>query len=440
MIYAERIIGHVGLAKIDAKPKPACNIGNPLMTITATHVHASVMPQHSEAPQHPTPVDLPRQLRSFALTVIPILAVLHAYIGWRLLPALPIGMPGTVVGGIMLGLSTLLIPLGMLAHFFVTRPALADRISWMGSVVMGLFSSVLVLTLLRDLLLLVAGTPSYASITATAVLLAAVLLTLIGFVNARRLARVVSIDVPLAGLPVPLTGFTIVQISDIHVGTTIKGDYVTAIVNRVNGLNADLIALTGDVVDGSVAQLSIHTAPLARLRARHGVFVVTGNHEYYSGAQDWMAEFQLLGLRGLMNEHVVIEHNGASLVVAGVTDFSAGSFDPAQRSDPLLALAGSPEGIPRILLAHQPRTAPAAALAGFDLQLSGHTHGGQFWPWNLLVGLQQPFTAGLHRLGRLWVYTSRGTGYWGPPKRFGAPSEITLLRLVPDLANRGHQG
>jgi len=394
------------------------------------------MPQHPEAAQHPTPVDLPKQLRRFALTVIPILAVLHAYIGWRLLPALPIGTLGIVVGGIVLGLSTLLIPLGMFARFFVPLPALADRISWVGSVVMGLFSSVLVLTLLRDLLLLVAGTPSLAGATATAVLLAAALLTLIGFVNARRVAQVVRIDIPLAGLSASLAGFTIVQISDIHVGPTIKGDYVAAIVERVNGLDADLIAITGDVVDGSVLQLSSHTAPLARLRARHGTYVVTGNHEYYSGALEWMAEFRLLGLRGLMNEHVVIEHDGARLVVAGVTDYSAGSFDLAQRSDPLAALAGSPEGIPRILLAHQPRTAPAAASVGFDLQLSGHTHGGQFWPWNLLVGLQQPFTAGLHRLGRLWVYTSRGTGYWGPPKRFGAPSEITLLRLVPDSVSR----
>ena len=387
-------------------------------------------------PQHPTPINLPGRLRRFALTVIPILAGLHAYIGWRLLPALPIGTLGTVVGGVVLGLSTLLIPLGMFARFFVPRPALADRISWTGSVVMGLFSSVLVLTLLRDLLLLVAGAPSLAGATATMVILAAVTVTAIGFINARRVAQVIRIDVPLAGLPASLAGFTIVQISDIHVGPTIKGDYVAAIVDRVNGLDADLVAITGDVVDGSVARLSIHTAPLARLRARHGAYVVTGNHEYYSGALEWMAEFQLLGLRGLMNEHVVIEHDGARLVIAGVTDYSAHLFDLAQRSDPLAALAGSPEGIPRILLAHQPRTAPAAASVGFDLQLSGHAHGGQFWPWNLLVGLQQPFTAGLHRLGRLWVYTSRGTGYWGPPKRFGAPSEITLLRLVPDSVSR----
>ncbi|MFB0934697.1 MAG: metallophosphoesterase, partial [Propionivibrio sp.] len=259
--------------------------------------------------------------------------------------------------------------------------------------------------------------------------------TLVGFVNARRVARVVHVDIPLPGLPAPLAGFTIVQLSDIHAGPTIKRDYVAAIVRHANHLGADLIAITGDVVDGNVAQLAAHTAPLAELNARHGVFVVTGNHEYYSGAPAWIEEFRRLGLRVLLNEHVIIEHGGARLVLAGVTDYSAHAFDPAQRSDPHAALLGSPDGVPRILLAHQPRSAHAAAEAGFDLQLSGHTHGGQFWPWNLFVSLQQPFTAGLHRLGRLTVYTSRGTGYWGPPKRFGAPSEISVLRLVPETDN-----
>jgi predicted MPP superfamily phosphohydrolase len=143
-------------------------------------------------------------------------------------------------------------------------------------------------------------------------------------------------------------------------------------------------------------------------------------------------EVRRLGLAVLMNEHVVLRHRGASVVVAGVTDYGAGHFDPAQRSDPDAAMMGAPRdaGV-RVLLAHQPRSAYAAAPAGFDLQLSGHTHGGQFFPWNFVVRLQQPFTAGLHRLGKLWVYISRGTGYWGPPKRLCAPSEITRLRLVP---------
>jgi predicted MPP superfamily phosphohydrolase len=262
------------------------------------------------------------------------------------------------------------------------------------------------------------------------VAIAAVLVTLWGFVNARRVARIVRVDVPIAGLPIALDGFTIAQVSDVHVGPTIKRPYVEAIVAAVNRLDADLVAVTGDLVDGSVRDLADHVAPLADLRAKEGVFFVTGNHEYYSGAPSWVAELHRLGLTVLLNEHAVVRRGAAQLVVAGVTDFNAGHFDRAEASDPQAALAGSPAGAVRLLLAHQPRSAAAAEAAGFDLQLSGHTHGGQFLPWNFLVRLQQPFTAGLHRWRRMWVYTSRGTGYWGPPKRFGAPSEITLLRLV----------
>jgi predicted MPP superfamily phosphohydrolase len=184
-------------------------------------------------------------------------------------------------------------------------------------------------------------------------------------------------------------------------------------------------------VDGSVAELRGHVAPLAGLLSRHGTFFVTGNHEYYSGALPWMAELRSLGVSVLMNEHVVLERGGASMVLAGVADYGAHHYDPSHRSDPVAALLGAPaDAALRVLLAHQPRSAAAAEQAGFDLQLSGHTHGGQFLPWNFLVRLQQPFTAGLHRLGGLWVYVSRGTGYWGPPKRLGAPSEITHLKLV----------
>jgi predicted MPP superfamily phosphohydrolase len=167
------------------------------------------------------------------------------------------------------------------------------------------------------------------------------------------------------------------------------------------------------------------------LRARHGVFAVTGNHEYYSGADPWIAEFRRLGMRVLLNQHTLLQHGDARLLLAGITDFTGGHFDPAHRSDPARALAGAPQEVrPRVLLAHQPRSADAAEQAGFDLQLSGHTHGGQFLPWRWFVPLQQPYTAGLHRHGPMWIYISRGTGYWGPPKRLGAPSEITRLRLV----------
>ena len=365
--------------------------------------------------------------------------LLHAYVGWRLVPALDSVLAGVLVA-LLLVVSALTLPFGFGARRGGER-RFQTGLAWVGLVCMGLFSSLFVLTVARDLGLLFVtaaeaawhGASGLGAIdvqTARAVPVIALLVTAWGFVNARRTARVVQVDVPVAGLPAALDGFRIVQVSDVHVGPTIKREYVEAIVATVNRLDADLVAVTGDLVDGSVGQLADHVAPLAGLRSKEGTFFVTGNHEYYSGAAAWVRELRRIGLTVLMNEHAVVRRGEAQLIVAGVTDFGAGHFDRAQASDPRAALAGSPAAAFRLLLAHQPRSADAAEAAGFDLQLSGHTHGGQFWPWNLFVRLQQPFTAGLHRWRRLWVYTSRGTGYWGPPKRFGAPSEVTWLRLV----------
>lgn len=375
------------------------------------------------------------------LSALALLALLHLYIGLRLLPPLPIGAVGNTIGWLALLASCLLMPLAVFARA-ARDQEWSDRLAWIGLTTLGLFSSLLVFTLLRDIVLLVArvivSTPAmlpFERISAVATIALAVLATSVGLFNARRRAAVVNVDVPVANLPAELHGFSIAQISDVHVGPTIKQEYVAAIVEAVNDLDADVIAVTGDVVDGSVRQLAAHVAPLSRLRSRHGTYFVTGNHEYYSGAQAWTEEFRRLGMHVLMNEHVVLTHREHQVVVAGVTDYSAHHFDPDHRSDPAVALQGAPaSAVVKILLAHQPRSAEAAAAAGFDLQLSGHTHGGQFWPWNHFVRFQQPFTAGLNRLRDLWVYTSRGTGYWGPPKRFGAPSEITRIRLVPASA------
>ena len=381
-----------------------------------------------------------------ALTLSLLSAVLHGYIGLRLLPgwsAFPAAQLG-LVG--VLTLSALLMPLGLLARRVVKQP-LADMLSWAGLLCLGLLSSLLVLTLARDAGLAVLGLLDFLwpallpmarwrTLSAQAVPLLAALVTLLGFLNARRTAAVVRVDVPIKNLPAAWHGFTLAQISDIHVGPTIKQRYLRRIVERVNTLQADVVAITGDLVDGRVSELAAHIAPLADLRSRHGTYFVTGNHEYYSGANAWIDELRRLGLTVLLNEHVVIAqagaaaHSGIPLVLAGVTDFNAGHFDPAHRSNPVAALLGAPPDAVRVLLAHQPRSAAAAAEAGFDLQLSGHTHGGQFYPWTLFVRFQQPFTAGLQKWKTLWVYTSRGTGYWGPPKRFGAPSEITFLRLM----------
>jgi predicted MPP superfamily phosphohydrolase len=378
---------------------------------------------------------------AFFIRVIGIGILFHVYIGVRLIPAAPVGAPLQWLAVLALVTSCLLIPLGMAARNISQQP-LSDRLAWIGLLTMGFFSSLLALTFLRDIVLLVlhlisrvqqesGGWPGFVGWSALSVPLLAVLVTLLGIYSARRRARVKNVDVPIENLAPELNGFTIVQISDIHVGPTIKRHYVEKIVAAVNALSPDLIAVTGDVVDGSVAHLAAHTRPLSDLKARHGAFLVTGNHEYYAGADKWIAEFRRLGLKVLLNEHVIVDHDGARAVVAGVTDYGAGSFDPAHKSDPAKAMLGAPTDIAfRLLLAHQPRSAPEASKAGFTLQLSGHTHGGQFVPWNFFVRLQQPFVAGLEKLNDLWVYTSRGTGYWGPPIRIGAPSEITRLRLV----------
>lgn len=358
----------------------------------------------------------------------PLFALICAYIGYRLLP--PFGLPGIAAGVVALAALWTLMPKGF--HLRHAQPW-RIRLAW---TLTGLFSGLFVLTLARDvsLIALALANPGLHDAalapTALAVIIFAPLVTAIGYAMARRTAPVKDVRIPIENLPAALENFTIAQISDIHVGPTIRKAYVDAIVERVNGLKPDLVAITGDLVDGSVGELSRDTAPLGRLASRHGTYVVTGNHEYYSGARAWIAELRRLGARVLLNEHDVIEHDGAKLAIAGVTDYTAHHFDPAHRSDAKAALEGAPRDAPKVLLAHQPRSAAAAAEAGADVQLSGHTHGGQFWPWNFFVRLQQPFTAGLHRLGRMWIYINRGTGYWGPPNRFGIPSEITRIRLV----------
>ena len=276
-----------------------------------------------------------------------LLVSLPGYIGWRLLlPALAAGPVGFVAGIAVLLIACAIIPISVGTRSIRNRK-LADRLAWVGLTTMGFFSSLFVITVLRDVFLLGAhltlsgpradalSTPSaWWTVTLT------LLFTLLGIVIARR-PRLVEINIPIAHLPKALQGFSIAQISDLHVGPTIKRGFVERIVARVNHLNADLIAITGDLVDGSVHDLSSHTAPLAGLAARHGVYFVTGNHEYYSGERAWTSELRRLGLTVLKNQHVILRHNGASLLLAGVTDFSAHHFDPAQRSDPYAAALSS---------------------------------------------------------------------------------------------------
>lgn len=257
-----------------------------------------------------------------------------------------------------------------------------------------------------------------------------------GYAQAITGPVVKEVEIPLKNLPAKFDGFKIVQISDLHVGGNIGRAYTENVVKLANELKPDLIALTGDFVDGSVEKLQYDVAPLADLTATHGTFFITGNHEYFSGADEWITEFKRLGARVLLNEHELISINDEQIVLAGVTDYSTlrsgegpGGGSKGQPCSPQQALQGAPAGLTRILLAHQPITCDLAHAAGVDLQLSGHTHAGQFFPFSMFIGLFQKYYKGLNRHENMWVYVNVGTGYWGPPLRTANASEITLIRL-----------
>ncbi len=369
----------------------------------------------------------------FVLVFLSLLGSVYAYSGWRLLPYLP---PPAQIGAASALVLLLFLPL--LLFRLRSHPHLAwltDPLSWVAYLGMGFFTVCSTLLILRDMggLILDQVHPLGAGLNAgidLATFSLALGLAAYGYHQARRTPEVRRTDVPVADLPPALAGLRIVQISDLHVGPTIKGPFVERLVSRVRELRPDLIAFTGDLADGTVERLAPHTAALGRLTAPLGVYACTGNHEYYSGVEEWTAQARRLGFDVLINEVRHIDRGGGRLAVAGATDFSAGELVPGHESDPAGALAGSDGADVRILLAHQPRSIEAASRAGCHLQLSGHTHGGQFVPWKYAVRLQQPFLAGLHKVRGTWIYVHRGTGYWGPPLRLGAPSEIAVLTLV----------
>jgi predicted MPP superfamily phosphohydrolase len=237
------------------------------------------------------------------------------------------------------------------------------------------------------------------------------------------------VRVTLPKLDPRLSGLRFAVVSDIHLGPLTGIGHTERIVRMINGLEADVVAIVGDLVDGTVAQLGALARPLRNLESRYGAYFVTGNHEYFTaeGPGEWIEELKELGVRSLRNERVEIGHQGAVLDLAGVNDVggAAGGDGP----DFGKALGGRDTSRSTVLLAHQPIQVDQAAEHGVDLQLSGHTHGGQIAPFNLVVGLQQPVVSGLATVGGTQVYVTRGAGFWGPPVRVGAPPEITMLEL-----------
>ncbi|WP_141203438.1 metallophosphoesterase [Streptomyces griseorubiginosus] len=344
-------------------------------------------------------------------------------------------VPVTVAGTALFVLGLAAMPLAMMRGHGRRQQ---DRAAIIGDTLLGgswvLFTWSVLLGVLLRLALTVAGvgeSEDRARIVTWAVLGVSAALLVWGYVEARRVPRVRRLDVPLARLGAGLDGLRVVLITDTHYGPLDRARWSARVCETVNTLEADLVCHTGDIADGTAERRRAQATPLATVRATEARVYVTGNHEYYSEAQGWVDLMDELGWEPLRNRHLLLERGGDTLVVAGVDDVTAESSGlVGHRAHLAGALDGADPGLPVLLLAHQPKFVDRAAAAGIDLQLSGHTHGGQIWPFHHLVRLDQPALAGLSRHGvRTLLYTSRGTGFWGPPFRVFAPSEITLLVL-----------
>jgi len=290
-----------------------------------------------------------------------------------------------------------------------------------------------VLAQLLRLGLLTAGVddPARSRMVTAAVTAVAAVLLVWGYAEARRVPRIRNVDVAIDRLGSGLDGLRVAVITDTHYGPIDRARWSAAVVARVNELGADVVCHVGDIADGTVDVREAQARPLASVNATTARVYVTGNHEYFSAAQGWLDYMESIGWAALHNRHLIVEKGGDRLVVAGVDDATAKWSGLADHGENLeAALAEADRELPVLLLAHQPKQVAHAVREGVDLQISGHTHGGQIWPFNFLVRLDHPVVAGLSRHGdRTQLYTSRGTGFWGPPFRVFAPSEITLLTL-----------
>ena len=382
-----------------------------------------------------------RPLQIFVFVTVALLLVggLHAYFWMRLVRDTALPAPWSTLATVAIVLLALSLPATVILARGLQRPV--ALLAWLAFSWLGLLFLLFVTLLISDVVsagfslhALIGGAAPDAErrqllariFAGTATTFAAGTAVAAAFA-ALRPVQVKDVSVTLSRLPKALDGFSIVAISDVHLGPTIGADFMRSVVERINALSPDLVAIVGDLVDGSVDELRESAAPLAGLRAREGVFFVTGNHEYYSGAEAWMKHLGTLGIRALQNERVSVRRDGATFELAGTHDLQGRSFGMGHDLD--RALSGRDPTLPLVLLSHQPKTFPESAQKGVDLQISGHTHGGQIWPFGFLVRLQQGFLAGLSRVGEAQLYVSRGTGYWGPPMRLGAPAEISRIVL-----------
>jgi predicted MPP superfamily phosphohydrolase len=355
-------------------------------------------------------------MRRFWRRLVMMLAVLggaHFYIWWRLIAPLP--APWHLIGSLVVLVFAPSMPLTLIFGRRLSRerarPLLLAVYLWFG------LALYLLLGAAGSHVAIALGAPVQPAIAVAG--LGALATVLAGLTHVSRGPRVRRVEVPIANLPVER--YTIVQLTDVHIGPLLGREFAARVTRDVNALGADLVVITGDFVDGRLSELRPEVEPFRELRAKDGVYAVTGNHEYYWDADPWLEHIRSLGIRVLRNERVRIAD---AFDLAGCDDVTAAEDLPR-------ALRGRDPSVPVVLLAHHPRTALRAAAAGVDLQLSGHTHGGQLLPLGWLARLFEPRVAGLARIGATWLYVSEGTGFWGPPVRVGTTQEITLLTLTP---------
>ena len=381
----------------------------------------------------------------FFIIAIGVLWLMHGYVAWRIIPTLGISSSQTILAYTAVFILSLLPILPIILRMGGNESKLIDKFSFVGYTSLGFFTLSFFIFVAKDLVFQLIALFGHIinednpfdnskrdfikrSINISMITLAGSA-TVYGFYSARKGPFIIKHDIYIKKLPDAFENFSIVQISDLHVGPTIKRPYVEDVLEKISRLNPDLIAVTGDLVDGSVKYLKSELQPLKDMIAPYGTFFVTGNHEYYSGVDQWLDETDRLGMKNLINSNELISKAGDQISIAGITDLRAHQIKPAHRSDPELALRSVPEDITKIVLAHQPNSIHSVHETGADLQLSGHTHGGQFWPFTYPVKMTHPYIAGLHDHQGTQIYVNRGTGYWGPPLRIGVPAEITLIRL-----------
>jgi predicted MPP superfamily phosphohydrolase len=370
----------------------------------------------------------------FGGVVLAILLLLF-YLPWWVLLSASADWPGALVAAGTVVFVAAFVGLPVLMYLGHGRRA-QDWAARIGDTILGVIWVLFVWALLSEVLrlaLVVAGVhnPQRSRIVSVTVAVVALALLVWGYTEAMRLPRIKRVDITIPRLGRGLDGTRIVVLTDTHYGPINRARWSARVVAAVNELEPDIVCHAGDIADGTVAMRREQAAPLGTVRSRLANVYVTGNHEYFGEAQGWLDHMRDLGWEALHNRHLVLQRGGDSLVLAGIDDATAASSGrPGHRADLAGALAGTNADLPVVLLAHQPRQVEQAVRVGVDLQISGHTHGGQIWPFHYLVRVDQPTVHGLSRHGeRTQLYTSRGSGFWGPPFRVFAPSEISLLTL-----------